>query len=177
MNKIYLTKNGIIEESIVDGPGLRMVIFMAGCPHQCDGCHNPTSWDITKGIEYQINDLFDIIQSEFHEPSILSGITISGGEPFMQYEALYELLNKIKFIKRDEKINIWVYTGYVFEELISMEKIYTDILKYIDVLVDGKYIKSKYIEKKLKWIGSSNQRIIDLNKTFKFGKIELLDIE
>lgn len=137
-------------ESIVDGEGLRLVIFVQGCSRDCPGCHNAEAQDPNGGFEIFIEDLIELICST----KIISGITLSGGEPFEQKDECVRLIKEIKKVRPD--LNFWVYTGYLFEDLIETGK---DLLDEIDVLVDGPFL----IEKKsldLKFRGSSNQRII-----------------
>lgn len=141
-------------ESIVDGDGLRIVIFVQGCERDCKGCHNLETQDPEGGFEISIDKLIDPICSN----KIISGITLSGGEPFDQKEECLELVKAIKDRRPD--LNVWAYTGYLFEELLDSHK---DLLEEIDVLVDGPFI----LEKKssdLRFRGSSNQRIISVKE-------------
>ncbi len=153
---------GLIEESIVDGPGFRFTIFTQGCPHNCEGCHNPQTHDFKAGKLMEIDDIFDKIKQN----PILSGATFSGGEPFCQPKELFLLGQKIKSIGQ----NIFCYTGFTYEELIELgqkNSSVLDLLGIVDVLVDGKFEKDKK-DLTLLYKGSSNQRVIKLNK----GKIE-----
>ena len=149
------------KDSIVDGEGLRTVIWFQGCPHNCKGCHNPHSHSFTKGILTDITKIKEYIASLKDQ----DGITFSGGEPFSQPEALLEIAKYVK----EQKLNIWLYTGYTFEQLLNMSEqnpLYLDILKITDVLVDGKFI----LEEKslnMKFRGSKNQRILDCKKSIK----------
>ncbi|WP_214690988.1 MULTISPECIES: anaerobic ribonucleoside-triphosphate reductase activating protein [unclassified Exiguobacterium] len=145
----------VVEESVVDGPGIRTVIFTAGCPHHCKGCHNPSSWNPDGGDEIEVDELVRRIKM-----SGWDGVTISGGEPFLQSSALAELVTACKSLGK----NVWVYTGYTIEQLEAMqdEAIQT-VLDYADVLVDGRFEKSLR-DMGLRFRGSSNQRIIFLNK-------------
>ncbi|MDR3215470.1 MAG: anaerobic ribonucleoside-triphosphate reductase activating protein [Bacilli bacterium] len=138
--------NNIIYDSIVDGPGLRMVIFMQGCTHHCFNCHNPTTHELKAHNLMSINELIEMIKNNNHTKNI----TISGGEPFLQYPALLCLLKQLK------NYHIWVYTGYTKQELINLN--YDEIFNYINVLIDGRYhdeLKSLNIP----FIGSTNQKI------------------
>ncbi len=154
-------------DSIVDGEGLRSVIWFQGCPHHCPGCHNPKSHDFQGGFEVDINQLIE----QINNLKIQDGITFSGGEPMFQPEALMTLAKTAK----ERKLNVWCYTGFTFEQLKNMNEdnpIYFEALKYIDVLVDGKFdIKLKSMN--LKFKGSSNQRTIDVQKTLKKGTVVL----
>ncbi len=145
----------VVEESVVDGPGIRTVIFTAGCPHHCKGCHNPSSWNPFGGEEVEVEELVQLVKLSGWE-----GVTISGGEPFLQSSALAELVKACKWLGK----NVWVYTGYTLEQLEEMhdEAIQT-VLDYADVLVDGRYEQSLR-DMGLRFRGSSNQRIIFLNK-------------
>lgn len=145
----------VVEESVVDGPGIRTVIFTAGCPHHCKGCHNPSSWNPFGGEEVEVEELVQLVKLSGWE-----GVTISGDEPFLQSSALAELVTACKSLGK----NVWVYTGYTLEQLEAMhdEAIQT-VLDYADVLVDGRYEQSLR-DMGLRFRGSSNQRIIFLNK-------------
>lgn len=147
--------SGIEPQSIVDGPGIRYVIFTQGCDRNCFGCHNPQTHDKEKGYLVDINHLY----REIIRDPIIQGITISGGEPFLQVPPLLNLLKKLK----RKNYNIICYTGYLFEQLKNNID-YCDLLNYIDFLIDGHFdINLKNID--LKFRGSSNQRIIDIKQT------------
>lgn len=145
---------GITEDSIVDGPGLRLTVFVQGCPHNCPGCHNPETHDIHGG---RLVDTSEIIAKMDANP-LLDGITLSGGEPFLQPEACAELADEAH--KRG--LNVWCYTGYTIDTIIGgRDNGKRGLLKRIDVLVDGLYIESlRTLE--LPWRGSKNQRVIEL---------------
>ena len=156
-------------DSIVDGPGLRTVIWTQGCSHHCPGCQNPQTWDFNGGGLVPI----EMVKEAIDELEGQSGITFSGGDPMFQPEACTELAEYCK----SKGYNIWVYTGFTFEELLKLSKkkpIYLDFLENIDVLVDGRFILE---EKDLNMLfrGSRNQRIIDIPKTLKSGKVVLFD--
>lgn len=145
----------VLNESVVDGPGIRTVIFTAGCPHRCPGCHNPESWNPRGGEDVPVEDLLTRI-----EQSGWDGVTVSGGEPFLQPEALARLVDGCKVLQK----NVWVYTGYTFEQLQGMDDEYvTSVLDRADVLVDGRF-EQPLMDRSLRFRGSSNQRIIFLNK-------------
>ncbi|MCL2567006.1 MAG: anaerobic ribonucleoside-triphosphate reductase activating protein [Alphaproteobacteria bacterium] len=137
--------------SIVDGEGLRYVIFFQGCPHHCVGCHNMETWNINGGVDSSVENEINLIAKYVGH---IDGITISGGDPFFQYSVLLEL---VKSIKEIYSLNIWVYTGYTIEEIHKLGMI--EVLDYINVLVDGKFIL-ELKSPKLPFIGSSNQRVI-----------------
>lgn len=144
---------GFEPESIVDGEGIRFVVFTQGCPHHCEGCHNPQSHDFNAGTEYDTADIISMIKRN----PLIQGVTLSGGEPFCQYEACLEIAKAVHQMGR----NVWCYTGYELYEVIG-----NPLLKEIDVLIDGKFILAeKSLD--LKFRGSRNQRIIDVKESFK----------
>lgn len=145
-------------ETIVDGEGIRYSIYLAGCRHHCKGCHNKTSWNPQAGSLLTQQKVDEII-NEINANPLLDGITFSGGDPFYNPE---EFLPLIKTIKERTNMNIWCYTGYTYEQLMDME-VCREILKMVDVLVDGKFIKDLY-SPYLEFRGSSNQRIIKLRE-------------
>lgn len=145
-------------ETIVDGEGIRYSIYLAGCRHHCKGCHNKTSWNPLAGNVLTQQKVDEII-NEINANPLLDGITFSGGDPFYNPE---EFLPLIKTIKERTNMNIWCYTGYTYEQLMDME-VCREILKLVDVLVDGKFIEDLY-SPYLEFRGSSNQRIIKLRK-------------
>lgn len=155
MTAHQLRLSGIVEESIVDGPGLRFVIFTQGCPHQCPGCHNPKTHPLTGGFFMDIETIF----KQFQENPLLNGITFSGGEPFMQAVPLLQLAKMVQSTGK----HITIYTGYIFENLLKMAEhnsAITELLTLTDLLVDGPFlISQKNLE--LSFRGSSNQRLLD----------------
>ncbi|GEL09005.1 anaerobic ribonucleoside-triphosphate reductase activating protein [Salisediminibacterium halotolerans] len=145
----------INRDSIVDGEGLRTVVYFAGCPHRCYGCHNPESWDYDQGEDYTADELVEaVLQGE------TQNVTLSGGEPFAQAEEVYPAAAALKRFG----LNVWSYTGYEYEELAESG---TDsqkaLLETIDVLVDGPY-RDKERDTTLAFRGSRNQRIIRLKE-------------
>lgn len=159
---------GIERESIVDGKGIRYVIFTQGCSHNCLGCHNPETHDFNGG---KLVDITDILK-EIKEDPLLDGITLSGGDPFFQASELITLCKECKKLNLD----IWAYTGFTFENLIS-DKENNDriqLLKNIDILVDGKFIlENRTFE--LVYRGSTNQRLIDVQKSIRENKTIILE--
>ncbi len=154
---------GIVEESIVDGPGIRFVIFTQGCPHKCIGCHNPQTHDFSLGRYEDIDKLVDMIDSN----PLLSGITLSGGEPFMQPLQLVSLIDKIK----NKNLDVITYTGYTYEKLMqSKNKDILELLKRTDILIDGEFVL-ELKDENLEFRGSSNQRAIDVKKSMNKGCI------
>lgn len=153
--------SGVVEESIVDGPGIRYTVFVQGCPHHCEGCHNPQTHDFDGGYE----DDTDNIYSKILENPLLDGVTFSGGEPFCQAKPLAELGRRIKAAG----LGVMSYSGYTIEQLLkgaNDENGWLELLQTIDYLVDGKFVLAlKSYECHFR--GSTNQRIIDVAKTLK----------
>lgn len=152
---------GIVKDSIVDGDGIRDVIFVQGCPHHCVGCHNPQTWSFEGGEEYRFSDIADELEDS------PNNITISGGEPFHNAKRLSDLVTYLDMVF--PKKTIWIYTGYKFEELPEW------LLKYfkyfnVEVIVDGAFEEAKK-DTNLRFRGSSNQRLIDFKKTIESGQI------
>lgn len=156
----------VYHDSIVDGEGFRDVVFLNMCPHHCKGCHNPSSWDYCNGHEISVQEAFDTLVS-----NPIADVTLSGGEPFLQSEALSELCSMLRAANK----NIWIYSGYLFED-IAADPIKRRLLTLCDVLVDGPFVQS-LADKTLRFRGSSNQRIIDIKKSLKEDKVVLYDME
>lgn len=145
---------GFLDDSLVNGDGLRTVIFVSGCSHNCPGCQNIEMQSHQYGEEIDIEDIFNRIKDNV----IVRGVTFSGGEPMEQAEVLCELAEKIKSIG----LNLWCYTGYTYEQILEDEDEYKKkLLNYVDVLVDGPYME-ELKEGASKYTGSSNQRIMRL---------------
>lgn len=154
--------NGYVNDSVVDGPGLRFAIFMQGCPHACPGCHNPESWDMKGGYLIDMDELVSIWQDNF----ILQGITLSGGDPFMQPEQMLYLIKKAK----ETDLDVVIYTGFIYEDLLKRNNlIINEILSLSDYLIDGPF-KIELLSSDTLFRGSSNQRIILLKDSLKQGK-------
>lgn len=154
----------IIDGTSVDGPGLRTSIYFAGCIHHCPGCQNPQSWNPTAGFHCEIDTILaKVIENDFD-------VTFSGGDPLFQVEQLTMLARKIKQLNKE----IWCYTGYRYEDIIASQRL-SQILPYIDVLVDSPFIQSLR-DVSLHFRGSSNQRIIDVKQSLKNGKIILMPV-
>ena len=159
--------HNITTDDMLNGDGLRTVLWVAGCNHHCEGCQNPITWDINGGIPFDEdaeNELFEKLA-----PDYISGLTFSGGDPLhpQNRAEITRLAKKSRelFPKKD----IWLYTGYVFDEIKELE-----IMQYIDVLVDGEF-KKELFDEKLHWKGSANQRVIEVPETLKVGRIVLYD--
>ena len=148
---------------MLNGSGIRVTLWVAGCDHHCKNCQNPFTWDINGGIPFDKNAYDEIIEDL--KQDYCSGLTISGGDPMHKDNRgkIFRLCENIK-TKFPHK-TIWMYTGYTFEEIKD-----SPILQYIDVLVDGEY-KEEFRDIEAHWIGSKNQRIIDVQKTLKQGEI------
>ena len=154
---------GFYDESISNGVGWRAVLFVSGCPHNCPGCHNKVAQDYNYGEKFDKEKIINRIC----ENSILKGITISGGEPLCK-ENIPEVLDFIKDVKKVRpNFNVWCYTGYTLEQLEDRNDSVTDeTLKNIDVLVDGRFIETQK-NPTLKFKGSANQRILDLQESLR----------
>lgn len=157
--------SGIIDESIVDGKGLRYTIFTQGCPHRCEGCHNPHTHDFYGGEERDIASLFE----EICQNPLLSGVTFSGGEPFCQPIPLTKLAHMV----HEKGLNVVTYTGYTLEQLLEMKNadVY-GLLAQTDILIDGKFDQNQK-DLSLSFRGSKNQRVIDVKQSLAQGTIVL----
>lgn len=149
----------IIRGTTVDGPGFRTSIYLSGCRHKCPGCHNPTSHNPEEGYEMELNQIMQIVEEEDFN------VTITGGDPLYFPEKLKHLVEAIKANRR----NLWVYTGYTWEEIIS-SPLLLDSIRKIDVLVDGPFVEHLR-DVDLPFRGSSNQRIIDVKESLSQGRI------
>ncbi len=153
---------GLVQDSIVDGPGFRFTVFTQGCPHHCTGCHNPETHDPDGGSEVPVED---VIQKMLSNP-LTDGVTLSGGEPFAQAGACAEIAEAAK----KAGLNVWTYTGYTFEQLFNLsDPDVRKLLSLADALVDGPFILSER-SLGIKWRGSKNQRIIDVPKSLEAGR-------
>ena len=152
---------GIIRESIVDGPGMRFVIFAQGCPHGCPGCHNPQTHDFEGGFDADVTS----IMAEIEKNPLLRGVTFSGGEPFSQAGEFTDLAAQLK----TKGLDIMTYSGYTFEEISRSAQTRSDwkrLLEHTDILADGPFMESMK-DLTLRFRGSKNQRLIDVNETMK----------
>lgn len=150
---------GIEMDSVVDGPGIRMTVFFQGCPHHCEGCHNPETWDYdAECMEMSVAEVLKLFDGD----SILTGLTLSGGEPLSSrnFEEIFELVREMK--KRNK--NVWVFTGYTIDKVLDKyPNLREDLLPYVDVVVDGPFVLSQR-DLMLDFRGSRNQRLIDIPK-------------
>ncbi len=155
--------HNITHDDMLNGDGLRVVLWVSGCEHKCYNCHNKITWDINNGLIFDDNAKEEIFRQL--EKDYIKGITFSGGDPLHKQNRT-EVFNLVKEIKtKFPKKDIWLYTGYTWEEINDL-----DIIDYIDVLVDGKYIE-ELSNPELEWRGSSNQRVIDVKKTLIEDKV------
>lgn len=159
----FATKE-IQQDSIVDGEGIRSVIWFQGCSHNCPGCHNPETHDFNAGVIVSLEEM----KAQIDELEFQAGVTFSGGDPMMQVEALTELASYV----HEKGMNVWVYTGFTFEELMTLAEKndnYRKALEEIDVLVDGKFVlELRSFDAQFR--GSSNQRILDVKKSLEKGQ-------
>lgn len=157
--------HNITKDDMNNGEGLRVVLWVSGCSHACPGCHNPVTWDICGGLlfdEKAEEELWQELSKDY-----IDGITLSGGDPLHPVNrADMEVL--LKKIKADfPSKTIWLYTGYLWDEVKDLE-----LIRYIDVLLDGKFVKAMF-SPNLPWVGSSNQKVIDVGESLKKGQIVL----
>ncbi|MDD3192794.1 MAG: anaerobic ribonucleoside-triphosphate reductase activating protein [Oscillospiraceae bacterium] len=159
---------GIVRESIVDGPGIRFTIFVQGCPHHCEGCHNPETHDFSGGYNCEPEKIL----AEIKKNPLLDGVTLSGGEPLCQAAALLPLAQEIKRLG----LNLFIYTGSIFESLLKEADPDTmALLREGDYLVDGPFVLAQR-DLTLLFRGSQNQRILDLPASLAQGKAVLSSI-
>lgn len=158
---------GLIQNSYVDGPGIRMAVFFQGCFTHCKGCHNQGAWEPNGGVEMDTEE----IKRRMAIDPLLSGITLSGGEPFLQPEAALDLA---KFA-HSLGLNVWCYTGFQMIDILeTYDELQMALLKEIDILVDGPFVEQK-ASMDLKWRGSHNQRLIDVKQSFRERTVVLFD--
>ena len=159
--------SGIVNDSIVDGPGLRLAVFMQGCPYGCPGCHNPQTHDVMGGREADTEE----VRAMLKKNPLLDGLTLSGGEPLLQPQAAREMAE----LAKAQGLNVWCYTGDTVEHMmLTKDPEIMLALEQIDVLVDGPFIlEQKSLD--LRFRGSRNQRLINMPATLKAGKAVLWD--
>jgi len=155
-----------IHDSIVDGPGIRYVVFTQGCTHNCPGCHNPTTHDPDAGKEVSVEKIITDIQSN----PLLDGVTLSGGEPFLQTDDCAEIAEKT----HEMGLNVWCYSGFTFEQLIKDPQA-MKLLRQLDVLIDGPFMQPQK-SLTLKWRGSHNQRVLDVPGSLAEGKAVCINV-
>ena len=164
--------HNITKDDMLNGEGIRVVLWLAGCEHQCPGCQNPQTWDKCSGIPFDDEakaELFEALSKDY-----IDGITFSGGDPMATFNRneIFELIKEIKMNFPTK--TVWCYTGYTFEQLMRSEA-RSNLYRCIDILVDGRFVKalSENVTA-IPWRGSTNQRVIDVKKTFATGNIVLL---
>lgn len=159
---------GVVEESIVDGPGFRYAIFAQGCHIHCPGCHNPETHDPAGGKDMDTDDMI----SQFSDNILLDGITLSGGDPFLQPEACLRLAEGA----HAAGLNVWAYSGQTYEELTQIDHpCMRELLDEIDVLVDGPFVLARRTLD-MRFRGSDNQRVIDMKATRATGTVVEMEI-
>ena len=169
MSKETIRINGILKHSSVNGPGVRLVVFFQGCPHHCPECQNPETWDLNGGEERNLKELTE----EILKVKYLDGITLSGGDPLMQPEAAEYIIKAAK----EAGLDVWVYTGWTWEQLLdggAAGAKRLEAIKDADVLVDGRFVKELLSEDVI-FRGSSNQRLVDIKMSIKEGKMVLYE--
>lgn len=157
--------HNITDCDILNGEGVRVVLWVSGCEHACKGCQNPQTWAKTSGIEFgeeAKRELLNKLDNEF-----IDGLTLSGGDPLAHYnrEAMTTLVKEVKSLYPNK--TIWVYSGYKYEEIEHLE-----VMRYVDVLVDGKFVQeNREKNPNVQWRGDDSQRIIDVQRTRELGNI------
>ena len=157
--------HNITKDDMLNGDGLRVVLWVSGCTHQCDGCQNPITWDLAGGIPFDEaaeEELFEALS----KPHV-SGITFSGGDPLHPFnrQEVFRLMKKCKELFPEK--TVWSYTGFLWEDVKDLEG-----MKYVDVLADGRFVK-ELNDNNLHWVGSSNQKIVDVQQSLKENKVIL----
>lgn len=157
--------HNITKDDMLNGDGLRVVLWVAGCEHCCPGCQNPVTWDINGGLEFDENakrEIFDELEKDY-----VSGITLSGGDPLhtMNREDIGELINEIS--DRFPSKTIWLYSGYEWQDVKDLP-----FMRRIDIMVDGPFVE-KLKDNSIPWRGSSNQKVIDVKKSLEISKLVL----
>jgi len=164
-SSLLLRVAGVVKQSVVDGPGLRLTVFTQGCPHKCPGCHNPATHDFEGGWETPVAALLE----ELDKNPLLAGVTLSGGEPLCRAEELFPLVEGT----RARGKNVVCFTGYTFEELLELRErdcALARLLPMIDLLIDGRYEQSQR-DLTLNLRGSRNQRVLDLPASLTSGEV------
>lgn len=159
--------HNITTDDMLNGDGLRTVLWVAGCGHRCKGCHNPVTWDENGGLPFDAEAEEELFAKL--EPDYIDGVTFSGGDPLYPKNRgeITRLCKKCR--ERFPNKTIWLYTGYIFEEISDLE-----VISYLDVLVDGRFVEEQ-ADAKLHWKGSANQRVIDVRETLRQEKTVLFD--
>ena len=154
MNAQKIRVAGIVNESITDGPGIRFVLFLQGCPHHCEGCQNPQTQCLEGGTFMTADEILDLIRND----PLISGVTFSGGEPFLQADLIAPIAHECHRLG----LNVMTYTGWTFEELVSAKNpSWNRLIAESDVIVDGPFIQDQR-SYDTKFRGSSNQRLVNV---------------
>lgn len=162
-----LRLSGLVSDSIVDGPGLRLAVFTQGCPHGCPGCHNPQSHDPAGGYDM---DIAEIVEKVKKNP-LLAGITLTGGEPLLQAEACLALVRLLP-----PGLNVWLYSGWTYDEIMEKgDAQQSALVQACDVMVDGRFLLAER-SLSLRYCGSRNQRLVDIKKTLAEGRVILWEV-
>lgn len=159
--------HNITTDDLLNGDGLRVVLWVAGCEHHCKNCQNPITWNPDGGIEFDIKALHELYG--YLEKPYIDGITFSGGDPLHPDNIDY-IFALAEIVKRKYKKTVWLYTGYEWEEIVKF--VHKDLLKRIDILVDGKFVE-ELKDVTYHWAGSTNQRVIDVQKSLETGEVVL----
>lgn len=157
--------HNITKDDMLNGDGLRVVLWVSGCTHHCEGCQNPITWDLAGGLPFDEaaeEELFEALSR-----SHISGITFSGGDPLHPFnrQEVFRLMKKCKELFPEK--TVWVYTGFLWEDVKDIEDI-----KYADVLADGRFVK-ELNDNNLHWVGSSNQKVVNVQESLKENKVIL----
>ena len=156
---------GLVDDSIVDGPGFRLAVFTQGCPHGCPGCHNPDTHDFNGGKPDTTEHIISVMLAN----SLLDGVTLTGGDPFCQSAACAEIAQAAKA----HNLNVWAYSGWTYEQLCAMAEKDEDVMRFLkstDVLVDGPFLLAQRTLE-LRFRGSRNQRLIDVQQSLINGTV------
>jgi len=154
-----------VNDSIVDGPGLRFTVFTQGCPHACPGCHNPETHDPAGGEEISV----EALAQQLKQNPLIAGLTLSGGEPFLQAKECARLAREARALGH----NVWTYTGFLYERMLAANQPdWNALLAETDVLVDGPYVEGEH-SYNLRFRGSRNQRLIDVPESRARGEVIL----
>lgn len=157
--------HNITKDDMLNGDGLRVVLWVSGCTHHCEGCQNPITWDLAGGLPFDEaaeDELFEALQQPHY-----AGITFSGGDPLHPFNRseVFRLMKKCKDLCPEK--TVWVYTGFLWEDVKD-----EDAMQYVDVLADGRFVK-ELNDNNIPWVGSTNQRVINVPETLKTGKVVL----
>ena len=159
---------GINFESVADGEGVRVVIYVSGCLHNCKGCHNPTSHSFTVGQPFT-EQLQDEIIAYINKTPFISGLTLSGGDPMYSASEITPFIKTLR--QANKNVTVWIYSGFTYEEILENSEM-LELLSECDVLVDGRFVLEQR-DMTLSYKGSRNQRIIDVQQSLQCGNIVL----